>query len=294
MLDVEKARVLLTKRIAACRGRGFLPAALIDLIESIYGAQLEARGAASVPPAGTIETTDALRHGQGAPLLPRSGFPYDKEQTTALFHRFLEMTAACGLALAGPAQAVASALADGSLDLDRAMQAHLDGDEAFFSTWAERTAPAPRLLPMLVQAALTPSLERVAQELRAKTDLAGTWNHGHCPVCGSMPIMSDLREKEGFRYNICGFCHAEYHVPRLQCPFCLEKDMARLEHYEAKEEPGVRINACKTCNMYIKQTDFRNLDRAALPLIDDLESLSMDVVARDKKLKRPTLSAWGF
>ena len=109
-----------------------------------------------------------------------------------------------------------------------------------------------------------------------------------------MPIMTDLREKEGFRYNICGFCHAEYRVTRLQCPFCLEKDMAKLEYYEAKEEPGLRINTCKTCKMYIKQTDFRDLDRRALPLVDDLESLSLDVAAREKKYKRPTLSAWGF
>lgn len=66
------------------------------------------------------------------------------------------------------------------------------------------------------------------------------------------------------------------------------------EYYEAPEEPGVRINACKTCMLYIKTTDFRNLDRRSLPLVDDLESLSLDVAAREKKYKRPTLSAWGF
>jgi FdhE protein len=141
---------------------------------------------------------------------------------------------------------------------------------------------------------MTPSLERMALKLAAVTDLRKSWTHGHCPVCGSMPIMSDLREKEGFRYNICGFCHSEYHFPRLQCPFCLEKDTAKLEYYEAKEEPGVRINACRTCMMYIKQTDFRNLDRRALPLIDDLDSLALDIAAREKDFKRPSLSAWGF
>ena len=36
------------------------------------------------------------------------------------------------------------------------------------------------------------------------------------------------------------------------------------------------------------------MDRKSLPLIDDLESLGLDVAAREKKLKRPTLSAWGF
>ena len=82
------------------------------------------------------------------------------------------------------------------------------------------------------------------------------------PLCGSMPIMSDLREKEGFRYNICGFCHAEYHAPRLQWSLLSGKGHGESWNTtRPMKEPGVRINACKTCNLYIKLTDFRNLDR---------------------------------
>jgi FdhE protein len=294
MLEARNAQQLLVKKIAACRTRGFLPAELLDLIEKIYTRQLEARDQADVPAAETIVAADALLHSQGAPLVERSRFPFDRGQTVALFDEFLQLLQGSIPALAEAAKVITAAAADGTLDLDAAMQAHLNGDEAWFSGWAAKTPSAPRALPMLVQAAMTPSLERSALMLAQKTDLTRSWPHGHCPLCGSMPIMSDLREKEGFRYHVCGFCHAEYHSPRLQCPFCLEKEAAKLEYYEAKEEPGVRINACKSCKMYIKQTDFRNLDRRGLPLLDDLESLALDVVARDKKYKRPTLSAWGF
>ncbi len=294
MLEAKNAQELLAKKIDACRKRGFLPTELIDLIEKVYARQLEARGQATVPAAASLEIADALQHSQGAPLLERARFPFDREQSAALFAEFLKLAASANPVLAEAASALSKALEDKSLNLDKAMQAHLDGDEAFFSTWAKTTPSAPRALPMLVQAAMTPSLERAAMELESRTDLSQSWDHGHCPLCGSMPIMSELREKEGFRYNICGFCHAEYHAPRLQCPFCLEKDMDKLEYYEAPEEPGVRINACKTCQLYIKTTDFRNLDRRSLPLVDDLESLSLDVAAREKKYKRPTLSAWGF
>lgn len=294
MLEAQNAQQLLVKKIKACKERGIFPPELLDLVEKIYSRQLEARLEAEVPDAATLQTADALQHSQGAPLLERDSFPFDRKQAQALFDEFLELTAACSPALSEGAKALVEARNQGKLDLDQAMQAHLKGDEAFFNAWADTTPMAPRILPMLVQAAMTPSLERVALELSAKTDLSHSWPHGHCPVCGSMPIMSDLREKEGFRYNICGFCHAEYHSPRLQCPFCLEKDTAKLEYYEAKEEPGVRINACRTCMMYIKQTDFRNLDRRSLPLIDDLDSLALDIAAREKDFKRPSLSAWGF
>ena len=294
MIEAKNAQELLAKKIEACRKRGFLPSELIDLVEKIYTRQLQSRGQAKVPAAASLNVSDSLQHGQGAPLLERSRFPFDREQSAALFTEFLELAAAATPALGEATTALSKAVKDKSLDLDQAMQAHLDGDEAFFSAWAKNTPSAPRALPMLVQAAMTPSLEQVAMELESLTDLSRSWEHGHCPLCGSMPIMSELREKEGFRYNICGFCHAEYHAPRLQCPFCLEKDMEKLEYYEAEEEPGVRINACKTCNLYIKTTDFRNLDRRSLPLVDDLESLSLDVAVREKKYKRPTLSAWGF
>lgn len=294
MLEAKNAQELLARKIDACRKRGYLPTELIDLVEKMYARQLEARGQATVPAAASLEIADALQHSQGAPLLERARFPFDREQSAALFAEFLKLAASANPALGEAASALSKALEDKSLNLDAAMQAHLDGDEAFFSTWAKTTPSAPRALPMLVQAAMTPSLERAAMELESRTDLSQSWDHGHCPLCGSMPIMSELREKEGFRYNICGFCHAEYHAPRLQCPFCLEKDMDKLEYYEAAEEPGVRVNACKTCQLYIKTTDFRNLDRRSLPLVDDLESLSLDVAAREKKYKRPTLSAWGF
>jgi len=294
MLDAAKTRELLTKKIDACRKRGFLPPELIDLIEKIYSVQLEARDKAAVPETGTIQTADAVQRSQGAPLVERTRFPFDRKQARELLADLLKVAETATPALVEASAAVTAKLADNSLDLEQAMQAHLDGDEAFFTDWAKNTPTAPRLLPMLVQAAMTPSIEKAATLLAAGIDLKASWPHGHCPVCGSMPIMSELREKEGFRFNICGFCHSEFHAPRLQCPFCLETDTNKLGYYEAKEEPGMRINTCQTCNMYIKLIDFRNLDRRALPLIDDLETLSLDVVAREKKFKRPTLSAWGF
>lgn len=293
MLETATALELLRKRAEACRKRAFLPAELVDLIEKIYALQLTAKDQAE-PSIQDVQTAEAIQRSQGAPLVERSRFPFDRTQTRQLFDQFLALAGNSIPALGAAATLIAGAMADGSLDLDQAMQAHLDGNEAFFAHWAEITTTAPRLLPMLVQAAMTPSLELAAEKLAAMINLKESWPHGHCPLCGSMPIMTDLREKEGFRYNVCGFCHTEYHVPRLQCPYCLENDTAKLEYYDAAEEQGLRINACKSCNMYIKQTDFRAMDRKPLPLIDDLESLGLDIAAREKKLKRPTLSAWGF
>ncbi len=292
MLPAEKARTLLAKRIATCRAKGVLPTELLDMVGHVYALQLDARDHAHVSLPDALP--DPMQRSQGAPLVERSKFPFDQTQALELFPKLMELVSAATPALAEARAVIDAAVKDASLDLDQAMQAHLRGDEGFFSPWASRTPAAPRILPMLVQAAMTPSIERAAELLTAVLDQSATWPHGHCPVCGSLPILSDLREKEGFRFHICGFCHAEYRATRLQCPYCLETDSAKLEYYDAKEEPGFRVNACTSCGMYIKVTDFRGMDRRSLPLIDDLESLGLDILARDKKLKRPTLSAWGF
>ncbi len=292
MLPAEKARTLLAKRIAACRAKGVLPTELLDMVGHVYALQLDAREQAHVNLPDALP--DPMQRSQGAPLVERSKFPFDRAQALELFPKLMELVSAATPALTEACAVIATAVKDASLDLDQAMQAHLRGDEGFFSPWASRTPAAPRILPMLVQAAMTPSIERAAELLTAVLDQSATWPHGHCPVCGSLPILSDLREKEGFRFHVCGFCHAEYRATRLQCPYCLETDSAKLEYYDAKEEQGFRVNACTNCDMYIKVTDFRGMDRRSLPLIDDLESLGLDILARDKKLKRPTLSAWGF
>ena len=39
---------------------------------------------------------------------------------------------------------------------------------------------------------------------------------------------------------------------------------------------------------------FRQLDRPSLPLLDDLESIALDIRAQNQGLARPVLSAWGF
>lgn len=289
MLASEKALVLLEKRIEACSRRGYLPAELLDLVAKVYRIQLEAREKAIVH-IGAI--TDDAAHILGAPLVVREKFPFDRDQAKALFDVIAATVAEVSPQLASAITFIKENIKSGAIDLDAAMQAHLNSDEAYFSQWAPETAP--RILPMLIQACMTPSVEKAAETLTTTKPLDSSWSHGHCPVCGSFPLISDLREKEGFRFNTCSFCHSEYRSGRLECPFCLEKDTAKLNYYDIPEEPGFRINSCTTCQMYIKITDFRAMDRASLPLVDDLESLPLDMLAREKKLKRPTLSAWGF
>ena len=101
------------------------------------------------------------------------------------------------------------------------------------------------------------------------------------------PCQEEWLEQEKLRYeqDVLGFFLSGHP---------LQSHREKLEFFEAREEPGFRVDTCRTCNMYIKTTDFRKMDRNGLPLVDDLESLPLDIRAQKENFKRATLSAWGF
>ena len=293
-MDTEKELRLLKKRTEAITARDFLPEQLVSIISRVYEAQLHARSEAAPEMPAEEALTPADKRIQGAPLVERERFPVDRAQAATLFSGFLDLLLEEEEGLGEAAQIIKKGIDTGELSVDETFTAFLKSDEPFFFAWAEKMPQAPRTLVFLAQAALTPGIEVAAAKLGEHLNLENPWKHGHCPVCGSLPLIGELKEKEGFKYLKCSFCHSDYRVPRLLCPFCLEEEADKLEFFQAKEEPGFRVDTCKTCNMYIKIMDFRTMDRTALPLVDDLESLPLDIRAQREKFKRATLSAWGF
>lgn len=292
--DYETEKRRLERKLASLAKKGFLPEGLLDMIGRTARLQLEARREASVSLSDNADLASAARVALGAPVLPRGEFVFDREQARRLFGDLLRVAADTGGPLAEGAEVVRKAVESGELEPEQAFARFLDGDDAWFQDWGQKTPGAPRLLSFLAQASLTPSLRAAAAAVAGQAKLDTARNNGHCPVCGSLPYMGGLREKEGFRYLCCSFCQSEYRAPRLACPFCGEDNHEHLEYFTSPDEPGFRVELCHSCKRYVKTSDFRDLDRASLPGLDDLESLALDILAREQGYVRPTLSAWGF
>jgi len=293
-MQPEEESRLLQKKIAELKKKEHLPGPLLELLAAVYERQISARAQAAVaaPPAAELAGKD--RRAQGAPLLERAAFPYDAVQAKELFSEFLELAARQQEPLQGAAKAIAAALDAGELDLDEAFKAHLQADRQAFEEWERRTPEAPRTMAFLVQSSLMPSLAAVADALAPEREDQSSWMQGHCPTCGSLPLIGALEEKEGHRHFVCSFCQTDYKTKRLGCPICDERDFEKLGFLTVEEEPGFRIDLCQSCKRYVKVVDFRKLDRRSLPLMDDLASLPLDMVAAQKGYSRATLSAWGF
>jgi FdhE protein len=106
-----------------------------------------------------------------------------------------------------------------------------------------------------------------------------------CPKCGARPLLSVLREDKTAetvrRTLVCSICSDEWEFARVVCPACPEERPEKLPRYQAPEIPWVRIEACDSCLKYLKSVDLtKNPD--AEPVVDELASTPLDVIAREK------------
>ncbi len=292
-MDFETRARHLQRKTEELNKKTYLPAELVHFVVDVAKLQLEATQKAQVAPPSEDQLPSVEANLSGRPLLLREQFSYDAKLAQNLFQKLLDLAATVKAPLAESAQIFANDFRQ-NFNLEEAFAMFLQGKDDFFSDWAQKTPATPRLVTFLVRGALTPSIEAVAGALNGRVPRDRAWQHGHCPVCGDLPLISSLREKEGLRYATCSFCLTSYRIPRLMCPFCGETEHKQLTFYDAPEEPGYRIDACETCKSYIKTADFRTLDKISVPVLDDLESLHLDFLAMERAYKRPTLSAWGF
>ncbi|MBI3854145.1 MAG: formate dehydrogenase accessory protein FdhE [Planctomycetes bacterium] len=105
-----------------------------------------------------------------------------------------------------------------------------------------------------------------------------------CPDCGDRPQVSVLREDKSAetlrRSLICARCSREWDFARVLCPHCREEKPEKLPRYTAQEIPWMRVEACDSCGKYLKSVDL-TLNWAAEPVVDELASTPLDVIARE-------------
>jgi FdhE protein len=290
----DKSLKLFEKRKDILSKKNILPQELLDLAEFTFKNQVKSFDLLDTVLPEEMELTPIDQVMSGKPLLARDSFPFDLEESLKLFDILLKHLKGSPGNLKSPAGIIESEIKKNPDLPKESFEKYLQADDHFFRTFGEKTPESPRILNFLIQTAITPSIVKSAEKIYLVLPQNHTWTFGHCPVCGSLPYISSLQSKEGARHLHCSFCHTDFRFLRMVCPFCQEKKEACFEYFTVKEHPGFRVDVCKTCNMYIKTIDFRQMDKKILPIMDDLESLTLDILARNEGFNRPTLSAWGF
>jgi len=80
----------------------------------------------------------------------------------------------------------------------------------------------------------------------------------------------------------------------MVCAGCGEETSARLPVYsEAQHLPHLRIDGCETCRGYLVGIDPRR-DAAAVPVVDELAALPLDLYARERGLTKVVPNLMGM
>ncbi|MCU0584192.1 MAG: formate dehydrogenase accessory protein FdhE, partial [Syntrophales bacterium] len=125
------------------------------------------------------------------------------------------------------------------------------------------------LLKFFVEESLRPSLEFVTDLYGGRITKMG-WNEGYCPVCGRMPKIGHLVDKEGKRHLFCSQCGFEWRFRRVKCPFCGNEEQQSLSYFTVEGDERYRVDVCDVCKRYIKTLDFRNVGEDAILDVEDV------------------------
>jgi Protein involved in formate dehydrogenase formation len=166
----------------------------------------------------------------------------------------------------------------------------------------------------LARASLAPVLEALGAEAGAACAPAGDGATGSlCPCCGGLPQVSCVTASgealvSGRRKLLCARCGSSWDYTRSACPACGEADEDRLLVYTERwagpvsvdgngAEPAVfphmRITGCENCRRYLIEVDMAQ-DGRAVPEVDELAALPLDLYAADQGLTKVTPNLMGF
>ena len=119
-----------------------------------------------------------------------------------------------------------------------------------------------------------------------------------CPACGGFPQLSYFAVSgealvSGPRYLVCSRCATNWVFSRMTCAGCGESAGPKLPIFQEQERfPHVRVDACKTCRKYLLTFDLRR-DTRAVPIVDEIAALPLDLYARDQGFTKITPNLMG-
>lgn len=230
--------------------------------------------------------------GGGAALsLPRigeRGFPVDIASSANTLIALCRLARTANKHLATEAEKIEQAVACGGLSPEALLaDAQKTGTIERFAMDRQLDA---RVLAFLIDNSLRPSIEAARDQLGRGLE-PESWRKCSCPVCGAPPAVSVLKGEPVLRYSVCSRCSHQWHIDRLSCAVCGERSPDVLQFFHEEGDTACRIDVCDSCHHYIKTIDVRPLE-APDPLLEDLATLHLDLLAVDKGYSRFVPNPW--
>jgi FdhE protein len=240
------------------------------------------------PPLSRLELSQVMA-GPSAdtPLLHQRTLDLEVSQVQRLVARLAESAAAGDVIGAGalrgyrPSSDQALALLDAAVRQDRDQLGAL----------AEQAGVGVGALTSVAHLAAFPLLQTCGRLL--EDQVPRFWPHGYCPICAAWPILAERRGLDRSRRLRCGRCAAEWEVQWLCCIYCGEREHGQLGSLVPDDgAETLKVETCSSCRGYLKSVaTLQGIPPFEL-LLQDLETVELDLVAVDRGYGRPEESGF--
>jgi FdhE protein len=261
---------------------------ILDFYQSVKEAQQKAKASLRIASIPLKEEWKKLLSQEGFSLIQKEDFPLDMESSVQLFETLCQVGGNANPHLAAQIMKIKEAIHGKRIDLKKLLAG--GSKEQWIEERVKELGLDKDVLLFLIQTSIRPSIEAGVEQLRRELD-PETWLKGYCPLCGSLPSLSLLKEEVGKRYLLCSYCGYQWRTDRISCPFCTNKDQESLHYFFGKGEETHRMDLCDKCHQYIKTIDTRNLQESD-PVLEDLSTLHLDLLASQKGYMRPVPNPW--
>jgi ribosomal protein L37E len=189
---------------------------------------------------------------------------------------------AAGLAaLKSAALKIRTAFESGSLDLAQVLEAASTADLPGLTATARGLQLDPDLLWTLAQNCLKPALQSLRRQIHPAPEEI-SWPHGYCFVCGATASLGELQDNVQAKHLRCTQCGADWSFPVLQCTQCGNEEPTTRPHFYLEGQSDRRVEACDVCGSYHKVITAFTPTQPELLVVEDLNTLQLDFVAREK------------
>jgi len=261
---------------------------MLDFYQKVKEAQDKAKASLKIGPIHLKKEWKELLGKEGFSLIQKEDFPLDIETSTKLFAILCQIGKDSNPHMAEQVRRIKEVIDNKKIDLKKLLSKGMKEEK--IKKVADESELDKGVLSFLIQSSIKPSIEAGREQLKSELDLE-TWLNGYCPVCGSLPLLSLLKGEVGKKYLLCSYCGYQWRIDRLFCPFCNNTEQEFLKYFYGEREETYRIDLCDKCHQYIKTIDYRTLEELD-PVLEDLATLHLDILASQKGYKRPIPNFW--
>jgi len=259
---------------------------VLEFLKGIMTEQYKVKPRIKVEAIDINEEMAKLKIREGVPLVDKKELKLDIDSATTLFEKLCMLVQKRNEKIASDIRKINKEVHAGELNLEELFNKVVAEDEEYLDTIAEKLKLNKGLLLFLAKNSINPVLEAYASQLKGYVQQKSWWR-GYCPICGSKPIIGELRKKEGERFLLCSSCGFEWRFKRVICPFCSSEDHKKHRYfYIQKETRGYRVDVCEECRKYIKTIDTRELGEEVILPVEDLGTLHLDILAQKEGYER--------